>query len=370
MSTQVAGAFLSGLGLIGIVVATLLGVMTLLFLPGWALLECAFSRRPRGEKVGIMLVLLFTWGLGSVVYGLFYARSWLLRFATAVTVGAVLLVFVPSVATLMMGARLSTQATADGPPENRQVLEDTFRPGVLPAVQVGSFHAIHSARTGGASTTAAVARFAAASLDAASARDIDRSVHHVVFDPEGQRYWGLTTHDFGAVNASDGRFTRIAPDRAVGDFSWPTGLAFEASTRRVYIATSHVYTRFYRFDARASRWERLPSELRDHPIVGLAHLTSDGCLYALEHRPGDRMLRRLQKFNTEGASLGAVELLPAVPIGDPIDLRVQLVATADALVLLLPPVETSPAVGRLLVIDPATGAVRVPTPVAQVADQR
>jgi hypothetical protein len=363
----VASAFLGGLGLFGMAVAAFFGFVTLLFLPLWALLDCALSRRARGEKAGVILGLLFTWGLGSVVYGLFFAQSRLLRVATVIAVGGVLVVFVPSVATLMAGARVATQTKTDGAVDERRVPSAVFKPDMMPASAVGTFHAVHFTGTGLMPTAATIARFAHASLDAASARDTDRAIRHVVFDGQGHRYWGLTTHNFGAVSPADGRFTPVAPSPAVGDFSWPTGIAFDASTGLVYIATSHVYTRFYRFDPRASRWEQLPSELSDLPILGLAHLASDGCLYAVERQTGDRMLRRLRRFNTEGASLGAVDLRPPIPIPDAIDARVQLVATEDALVLLLPPVDASSTSSRVVVVDPATGIVRAPTTAAQVA---
>jgi hypothetical protein len=136
----------------------------------------------------------------------------------------------------------------------------------------------------------------------------------------------------------------------------------------VYVMTSHVSTQFYRFDPDSSAWQRLPAEIRGLPIVGLTYLASDGCLYALEYESGDRALRRIQRFNTEGASLGAVDLHPVVPVGS--EGLFQLQTSGDRLILILPPLATEPVRtatpagastgNRTFVVDPKSGEVFVP----------
>lgn len=344
---------LGGLGLLGLLVAAFFGFLILLLLPWWAILDCAFSKRTRAEKVVAIALLVVTWGVGSVVYGAFVTRSRLLRWTTFLTVGGVVAVLVPSIAALLAGAGMGSRERAERQREEQQAIAAAFRPGTIPAADVADFHALHLVSASPEPASAAVARFTGAALDAASARDTDRRLRQLAVDPAGPRYWGVTAQEFGDIDAASGRFTAVpvAPDL---DFSWPQGVAFDAVTGEVVVMTSHVYTRFYRFTPATATWRRLPAELRDVPVVGLAAL--DGVFYAVEYRPRDLSLRRLQRFNHEGASLGPIELTPPVPVPDGAEPRLQLQPAGTALVLMLP--------DGLFVIDPRTGTVRVPTPTA------
>ena len=342
---------LGGLGLFGILVAAVFGFLVLLLLPWWAILDCALSRRTRAEKVVAIALLVVTWGLGSIVYGAFVTRSRLLRWTTFLTVGGVLAVLVPSIAALLTGAGMGATERAERRRQEQQAVAAAFRPGTMPAAEVAAFHALHLVPPFPEPASAAVARFTGAALDAASARDTDRRLRHLAVDPSGPRYWGLTAQEFGAIDADSGRFTAVAVEPAL-DFSWPQGVAFDAAAGEVVVMTSHVYTRFYRFDPVTASWRRLPAELRDVPVIGLA--ASDDGFYAVEYRPSDLSLRRLQRFNHEGASLGPIDLAPPIPVPDGAEPRLQLQPAGSGLVLMLP--------DGLFVIDPRTGTVRVPTP--------
>lgn len=341
---------LGGLGLFGILVAAFFGFLVLLLLPWWAILDCAFSRRTRAEKVVAIALLVFTWGLGSVVYGAFVTRSRLLRWTTVLTVGGVLAVLVPSIAALLTGAGMGAKEQAERRRQEQQAVAAAFRPGTIPAAEVAEFHALHLVSAFPEPASAAVARFTGAALDAASARDTDRRLRHLAVDPSGPRYWGLTAQEVGAIDAGSGRFAAVEVEPAL-EFSWPQGVAFDAAAGDVVVMTSHVDTRFYRFTPATAAWRRLPAELRDVPVTGLAAI--DGVFYAVEYRPRDLSLRRLQRFNREGASLGPIELVPPVPVADGAEPSLQLQTAGTALVLMLP--------DGLFVIDPRTGTVRVPT---------
>jgi hypothetical protein len=134
--------------------------------------------------------------------------------------------------------------------------------------------------------------------------------------------------------------------------------------------TSHVYTRFYRFDPRTSDWQTLPTEVRDLSLAALAYSATEDCLYGLEHRYGDSALTRIHRFNDAGANLGSIVLEPAIPVPDGPESVYQLHESGGKLVLVLPPLdidrgnrdqgETAPAGTRVLVVDPATGQVLQP----------
>jgi hypothetical protein len=178
----------------------------------------------------------------------------------------------------------------------------------------------------------------------------------------------LTSHDFGTITPSTGRFTKVEVDSSLGGFSWPKGIAIDTKTQHVIIMTSHVHNRFYTFDPRTSGWRRLPSEIRDLPLVGLTYLPADDCLYALERRAGQSALEKIHRFNVSGASLGSVELDPATPLGRTAPGSFQLHGISDKLVVLLPPFadedDGAPNLdsgsNRILVVDPVSGAVAEP----------
>jgi hypothetical protein len=191
----------------------------------------------------------------------------------------------------------------------------------------------------------------------------------VVHDTSKDRYYALTTHEFGRIFLDGGRFAEIEVDPSVGDFGWPKGLAFDSSRGQVVIATSHVFTRFYRYGPDDSRWERMSPEIRDFPLVALTYSPDEDCLYALTRRSGDRALREIYRFNATGASLGSIKLDPPVPVPDETGDPFQLHFSSGKLILVLPPlpVDVARAAGiqrptedkRIVAVDPAAGEVAV-----------
>jgi DNA-binding beta-propeller fold protein YncE len=369
---ETLSGLLGGLGVLGIVVSVVLAFVVLLFLPWWAIIDCVLSRRSGGAKAVVVVFLVLTWGLGSIVYGLFLPTSRVLRAFTVVAVLGFGLVFVPSMISLLTGAGLHSSYQAEESRRELQEIVSRFQPATIPTDAVGAFHALHFTYDDFGPATAALARFTLAGPDYATARDTDRGARHVAYDREDGRCFVLTSHEFGTITPSTGRFTKIEIDPSLGDFSWPKGIAFDRTGRQIYVMTSHVFTRFYRFDPRTSDWERLPTEIRDLPLVALAHSATDGLLYGIEARSGARALDRIHRFNTAGASLGAVDLQPAIPVPDGPETLVQLHESDGKLVVVLPSLASSASPAgdgelgsssnRIFVVDPVSGEVFRPAP--------
>lgn len=87
---------LTGLGVAGTIAVVLIASFFCLVQPIWAIVDCVDSDRDRDTKVLLSIAIFFTWGVGSLVYGLFFAASRHLRKFTAVVS---LLVAVLTVAT-------------------------------------------------------------------------------------------------------------------------------------------------------------------------------------------------------------------------------------------------------------------------------
>ena len=362
---------LAGLGAIGVGAGMLLGFVTLLVLPWWAIFDCLFSRRSGGVKAAGVILLLITWGVGSFFYGLFVTTSKALRVVTILAFGGVFVLFAVGGFSMLAGAGVHAKVQSEEDHRERQEIAAQFAPKAVPAGQIAAYRGLHFTYTVYGPKTAALARFTGDGPDFGSARDTDRDVRQAACDPTGAQCWGLTSQDFGSLDTSSGRFTKIPVDPSLTDFSWPRGLAYDAKERKVFIMTSGVFTRFYRFDPATRAWDLLPAQPRDLSVIGLTWSASDGCLYALEHETHDLAIRRLQRFNTSGASLGPIDLRPVVPIASGTEDRFQVIASGDKLVLLLPPqasmpqtagmvVEGTSSANRSFVVDPRTGEVFVP----------
>jgi DNA-binding beta-propeller fold protein YncE len=251
-----------------------------------------------------------------------------------------------------------------------RALAAEFTPQEISTEAIAPFTAIEFVHGDHYPRSAALAQFTLNGPETESARNIDAKIRHVAYDHENDRCFALTTHDFGTITPSSGRFTKIEVDSSLGDFSWPKGLALNTKENKVIIMTSHVYTRFYVYDPRASDWEQLPSEIRDLPLSSLAYSPDDNSLYALEDETRSRSLNRIHRFNTQGASLGSAVLQPAIPMASRTESPLQLHWSSKMLVLLLPPFDSDEGIpaqpaltgtgNRLLAVEPATGTVFVP----------
>jgi hypothetical protein len=358
---EALGGLLGGLGLLGLVAGVLIAFVVLLILPWWAIIDCVVSARNNGAKAFGVIVLVLTWGLGSIFYGLFFSASRALRIFTLVAVLSFGVIVVPSLISLFTGAGLAGKAQADRSRLEQEELISQFEPGSISIDAVAPFHAVHFMYDERRPRSATLAQFTLAGPDLEMARDVDNDVRHVAYDDENERYFARTSHSFGTITPSSGRFTEVQVDPSLGEFSWPKGIAYDRARRHVYVMTSHVYTRFYRFDPRTSDWQSLPTEIRDLSLAALAHSPTEDCLFGLEYRYGDTALSRIHRFNDTGANLGAISLEPAIPVPDGLESAFQLHESGGKLVLVLPPLDLGrPTENRVFVVDPATGEVLRP----------
>jgi hypothetical protein len=352
----------AGLSIFTLVAVTALSSLFCLFQPVWSLVDCIESDRERETKVLVSLAILFTWGLGSLVYGLFFTASRNLRRFTAVSTVVMLCLVVVGFSSCV--SAIATQAKRAAAAEDARQAETrqriaAFAPSSAPADAVAPFHALLVSRTGPHSATTALAEFTLAGPVIRTARDVRGGVRHVAHDARRGRTFALTRHAFGALSPASGEFIEIAVDPGL-DFSWPKGLAFDPRTGLAVVVTSHVFTRFYTYDPDTSAWERLPSEIRDLPVAGLAYLPDDEVFYALDARRSGAELGALQRFNRAGALLGRLALSPVIPIAAGDAENAQLHASSGKLVLMLPalaPSDGADAPDRIFLIDPAAGTV-------------
>ena len=353
---------LTGLGIFGLVTVCALASLFCLFQPIWALVDCVDSDRDRETKVLVTVAILFTWGLGSLVYGIFFAKSSNLRRFTVVATLILAVLTVVSFGSCV--SAIATQAkrvTERQEAEQAEALEraSSFSPIVVEADAIAPFHAILFARTGRHAQTTALAEFTLAGPILSTARDMRGGIRHVTHDAEVGRTFAITQHAFGAVSATTGEFIEIAVDPSF-DFSWPRGLAWDPQSKRVIVMTSHVYTRFFSYDPTTSSWDKLPSSIRDLKVSGLAHVPGEDLFYGLAEPADSTELAELQRFNRAGANLGRLKLSPPIPIGDRDDaVRGQIEHSSGKLIVVLPPYATDDvtASDRVYMIDPATGRV-------------
>ena len=354
--------FLTGMGVFGLVSVMALTSLFCLVQPIWALVDCIDSKRERDTKILVAVLIFFTWGLGSFIYGLFFADSKTLRGFTLVSTIVLVLVTIVSFGSCVSGImtqaeRVQEQRVVEQVQAVQRAIE--FAPTVVPADAVAPFHAILFARTGWHAQTTALAEFTLAGPVLRTARDVRGGIRHVTHDAAAGRTFALTQHAFGAISPQTGEFIAIAVDPSF-DFSWPKGLAWDAATQRVVVMTSHVYTQFYGYDPTTSGWEKLPSSIRDLRISGLAHVPGEDLFYALGEPEQSTELSELARFNRTGANLGRLKLSPPIPISDGDDYsQAQIQHSSGKLVVLLPayPAGDITAPDRVYMIDPTTGQV-------------
>lgn len=351
--SQILGAF----GFLGIAIAILLGFLMLLVLPWLALIECARSDRDSSSRAFLIVGIVLTWGLGSLIYGLFLTRSRFLRILTVGSIVLFLVVAVPSAISFGTGMKMAATQQNERDRDAIRKIEEEFRPAVLESGALAPFQALHFAHGGISPRATTLTTFTQDGPQSTGARDVDTKIRHVTTGETDQRWFAVTKHDFGTITPSTGRFTKIEVDPTLEGFGWPIGVAFDTTAQKVVVGTSHVYTRFYRFDPRTSDWERLPVELRDLAIVGLAYDAATDSLYAFEREvAAEHAIRRIHRFASSGASLGPIALDPPIPLGRDQRGFIQLHQSGGRLVAVLPPFESGDS-NQLLAIDPATGEV-------------
>lgn len=68
------------MGLVFMFVFLIATLIIVLVLPIWAIIDCAISlTRSAGSKAFFIVLILFTWTLGAIIYGIFSTSSRILR---------------------------------------------------------------------------------------------------------------------------------------------------------------------------------------------------------------------------------------------------------------------------------------------------
>jgi len=353
---------LAGLGVFGLVAVVGLGCLFWIVQPIWSLVDCVDSDRERETKILVSLAIFFTWGLGSAVYGLFFANSANLRRFTIFSSLILALLTIVSFSSCVSAIVAQSKKAAERHEVEQAEAHEralAFAPPRVEGDAVAPFTAIHFARTGRHSASTALAEFTLAGPIPSTARDVRGGVRQVAHDSEAGRTFALTQHAFGALSPRTGEFIEIAVDPSL-DFSWPKGVAWDPQTQSAIVMTSHVHTEFFRYAPAVSSWEKLPSSLRDLPVTGLAYVPEQDLLYALGEPERGSELSELQRFNRAGAHLGRLALSPPIPLADGDDAaRGQIQSSSGKLVLVLPAysADDPAAPDRIFMIDPTSGQV-------------
>lgn len=230
---------------------------------------------------------------------------------------------------------------------------------------LADFAGVHSVPTNPATRSASIVDFSwqGSVLSAAteSMRSIDGSIRRVVI--EGDRLYGVDTHDFGEIVGSNARFEKIKPPAELPEMNWTAGLTSDSG--RILILRSHVYSHIYTFEPSTHAW-RVLHESRG-ALRGLAADVQSGELFSLQpqHQAHGEELAAVAVFNAQGALMRTVPLSP--PIVRPELLhndwrdRLQLFVLDERLMVLIPGAwdrETAAASPRLAyAIDSRTGRV-------------
>jgi hypothetical protein len=99
---------IGGLGVLGVFAVIVIGWAILAMLPIWAIIDCANSGRDSSNKTLIIVLLCLTWGIGSLAYGAFVTDSPRLRRFSLISVLTLVVVFILSVGSCMVGASRGT----------------------------------------------------------------------------------------------------------------------------------------------------------------------------------------------------------------------------------------------------------------------
>ncbi len=353
-----SAGMLASLGLLGIVASVVLGFVLLFFQPFWAIFDCIRSRRGGDANAVLLVVLFISWGVGTLIYGLFFTPSRRLRAFTLTSILLPLLILIPSVISLVTGSRAGRIAFEEQERAEAARLTEAFRPGVF-SETVEPFTAVRFERRGIFPKSASLTRFTSFGPETTDGMEIDVDVRHIAHDGQGDRYFAVTDREFGSIAPATGRFTPIALDPPVEFFN-PVGVAFDTTRGVAIVVTAGRYRRFLRYDPNRSTWDRLPGKASYVPLTGLVHVPEEDCLYALERPAGTRLLETIHRFSVEGKSQGSVILDPPIPVPllDGGSYRVH--HSSGRLVLLLPPLtpdQDEP--DRIFLVDPASGAVSI-----------
>jgi hypothetical protein len=362
------GMQLLGLGLLGLFLFGLLVLVHGLVLPIWSIVDCAVSRRSGGLKAVLLILMVCTWSVGALLYGLILPTTRALRIAASIGVALLLafaFVVVPQwfkTATVLQKEEIEAREKET----HRMVME--FKPQPLPvAVQVGSFTAVWYHQQGHFRQTALIAAMSTAGPELASARNLDRDVLYIATDPETGQTFGAGNHKFGRIDPQTGKMQVIPSDPAyTKPFYNLRGLAYDPTHKRLIVMCSHGSTFFFAYDPAGQKWEQIGGELHNLPLAGLTYDPARGVFYALGFDDMSEQIREVHRINSAGADIGRFGLAIPIPMPRGSDSPAQIHAAGELLALVLAPMQVAEssrsldagaADPRLLFVSPKNGDV-------------
>lgn len=108
------------------------------------------------------------------------------------------------------------------------------------------------------------------------------SLDAVTFSEVDGSFYGITSHGFYRV-APDGSLHEVKPPAEYPRLSWLGGVAYDASMKRVVVATSWHTGFHHTFDPLTQEWRIFPVAKTSGGLVALAYNSEDGLLYGLGH---------------------------------------------------------------------------------------
>jgi len=153
-------------------------------------------------------------------------------------------------------------------------------------------------------------------------------LNQIAVDPDGPRFYGITTHKFGEIDSVTGAFQEIEVDESLPELSWPAGLAFDTRRKRLIIASRG---RLYAYYPETEYWE-VVAEIDEMPLV---YSSKEDLLYSLKTYTGKNYVDTLIKLNMRGAVVEEIKLSHAIMAGSGMSRRMQLICSSDKLIVLI-----------------------------------
>lgn len=357
------GSVLSGLGFMGVLGAIVLGFLAFLVIPVWSIFDCAYSKLEKGTKVLVVILLLLSWSLGSLIYSVFFSESKVLRKFSIFSICGSILLFGFSCSTFLGGAKLSRDVQKKQDLIQEKQLIADFKPETIDPNSINEFKAIRFVQSQ-FPPVASVSNFIISGPKSETAFNVDDSqIRHLTHDAKNNRYYGITSHDFGSINASDGHFEKIEMDPILKkDFSWPKGIAFELETGEISILSSHVENSLFFYNPKKKKWRRVLTGNRQS-LIAMTYSPEEKIFYALTIDTKISAIRALVRLNNRGADLGTLPLATPIPIMQGQKDYFQMTFSSGKIILLVPSFPDAPQEifkkDRIFAIDPKEGKVFV-----------
>lgn len=366
------GVALGSLGILGMIGSIIIGFLVLLILPIWSIFDCGYSKREGGIKTLIIILLFLSWGVGSLIYSIFFASSKALRMFSIFSICGFVLLFIFSLSSFVGGAKISREVE-----QERQQIEETklisdFNPKTIDVSSISGFKAIHFTHQEQYHfSSASIADFTIGGSSTGNAIPIKSNTNdaakHITYDENKNIYYGITTHNFGEIHPSSGNFKyiEVSPSNLKAQFSWPKGIAYNSKNQEIAVLASRRSLLFF-YNPELDEWRTLEYKLPPFSnIEALAYNPMDNVYYMLNLGHNAKTINNIFIINSNGANVGEIQITPKIPIGKATISAnyFQLKYVSGKIILIVPPFRNSSdsqlKEWRIFAIDPKNGQVFV-----------